>query len=65
MSDWLHDPLRDRFTAIADLRDDSDWLDVRRRRVARRGGALSWSSLPPLRWCSYSPRRRSGSTASS
>ncbi len=38
MSDWLHDPLRDRFTAIADLRDDSDWLDVRRRarRAARR-----------------------------
>jgi hypothetical protein len=38
MSDWLHDPLRDRFTAIADLRDDSDWLDVRRRarRATRR-----------------------------
>ncbi len=38
MSDWLHDPLRDRLTAIADLRDDSDWLDVRRRarRATRR-----------------------------
>lgn len=38
MSDWLHDPLRDRFTALADHGDDSDWLDVRRRarRAARR-----------------------------
>lgn len=38
MSDWLHDPLRERFTALADLHDDSDWLDVRRRarRAARR-----------------------------
>lgn len=31
MSDWLHDPLRDRLATLADLRDDSDWLDVRRR----------------------------------
>jgi len=43
MSDRLHDPLRDRFTAIADLRDDSDWLDVRRRarRAARRRSLLA------------------------
>ena len=41
MSDWLHDPLRDRFAALADLRDDSDWLDVRRRaRSATRRRAL-------------------------